>query len=65
MSNIAMDKPGASVLLLGNEAVARGVLEAGVSVAAAYPGSPSSEVLPTIASVAKEMGIHADRKSVV
>jgi indolepyruvate ferredoxin oxidoreductase alpha subunit len=55
-----MDKPGDSVLLMGNEAVARGVLEAGVRVAAAYPGSPTSEVLPTIASVAKEMDIHAE-----
>jgi indolepyruvate ferredoxin oxidoreductase alpha subunit len=60
MSDIAMDKPGASVLLMGNEAVARGVLEAGVSVAAAYPGSPSSEVLPAIASVSKKMDIHAE-----
>ncbi|MCF8049667.1 MAG: 4Fe-4S binding protein [Desulfobacterales bacterium] len=60
MSDIAMDKPGASVLLMGNEAVARGVLEAGVSVAAGYPGSPSSEVLPAIASVAKKMNIHAE-----
>jgi indolepyruvate ferredoxin oxidoreductase alpha subunit len=30
------------VLLMGNEAIARGALEAGVSVAAGYPGTPSS-----------------------
>ncbi len=60
MANIAMDKPGATLLLMGNEAVARGAIEAGVGVAAAYPGSPSSEVLTTIASVAKEMNIHAE-----
>ena len=58
--DIAMDKPGTSVLLMGNEAVARGVLEAGVNVASGYPGSPSSEVLPTIASVAKKRNIHAE-----
>ena len=60
MASIAMDKPGATVLLMGNEAVARGAIEAGIGVAAAYPGSPTSEVLPTIAGVAKEMNIHAE-----
>ena len=37
-------------LLSGNEAVARGAYESGVSVAAAYPGTPSTEILETIAS---------------
>ena len=60
MASIAMDKPGATVLLMGNEAVARGAIEADIGVAAAYPGSPTSEVLPTIAGVAKEMNIHAE-----
>lgn len=60
MLSIAMNKPGATVLLMGNEAVARGAIEAGIGVAAAYPGSPSSEVLPAIAGVAKEMNIHAE-----
>lgn len=32
-------------LLLGNEAIARGGYEAGVRVAAAYPGTPSTEIL--------------------
>ena len=31
-------------LLLGNEAIARGVFEAGVTVASAYPGTPSTEI---------------------
>ncbi len=31
-------------LMLGNEAVARGAFEAGVKVAAAYPGTPSTEI---------------------
>jgi indolepyruvate ferredoxin oxidoreductase alpha subunit len=60
MSSIAMNQPGATVLLMGNEAIARGAIEAGIGVAAAYPGSPSSEVLLTIASVAKQMNIHAE-----
>lgn len=36
-------------LLSGNEAIARGAYEAGVSFAAAYPGTPSTEVLETLA----------------
>lgn len=36
-------------LLSGNEAVARAVWEAGVKVAAAYPGTPSTEILENIA----------------
>ncbi len=34
--------------LLGNEAIARGVWEAGVKVATAYPGTPSTEILENI-----------------
>jgi indolepyruvate ferredoxin oxidoreductase alpha subunit len=37
------------VLLTGNEAVARGAWEAGVGFAAAYPGTPSTEITETIA----------------
>lgn len=33
------------VLLTGNEAVARGAFEAGVTYASAYPGTPSTEIL--------------------
>lgn len=32
------------VIMLGNEAIARGVYEAGVKVSAAYPGTPSTEI---------------------
>ncbi len=35
--------------LLGNEAIAYGLLEAGVSVVSGYPGTPSSEIIPFIA----------------
>ena len=31
-------------LLLGNEAVARGLYEAGVRVVSSYPGTPSTEI---------------------
>jgi len=36
-------------LLSGNEAVARGAFEAGVKLAAGYPGTPSTEILETLA----------------
>ena len=37
-----------TVLFSGNEAIARGAYEAGVRVAAAYPGTPSTEILESI-----------------
>ncbi|WHH59500.1 indolepyruvate ferredoxin oxidoreductase subunit alpha [Petroclostridium sp. X23] len=36
-------------LMLGNEAVARGAYEAGVTVVSSYPGTPSTEITETIA----------------
>jgi indolepyruvate ferredoxin oxidoreductase alpha subunit len=39
-------------LLMGNEAIARGALEAGVHVATGYPGTPSSEIIEALAAVA-------------
>ena len=36
-------------LLSGNEAIARGAFEAGVTVAAGYPGTPSTEILENLA----------------
>jgi len=43
-------QPAMKVLLSGNQAIARGAYEAGVAVATAYPGTPSTEILETIAS---------------
>jgi indolepyruvate ferredoxin oxidoreductase alpha subunit len=40
---------GRSVLLSGNEAVARGAVEAGALMAVGYPGTPSTEILESIA----------------
>ena len=36
-------------LMLGNEAVARGLYEAGCRIASAYPGTPSTEITETLA----------------
>lgn len=41
---------GHKVLLQGNEAIARGAWEAGARVAAGYPGTPSTEIVETMAS---------------
>lgn len=60
MSIISMDAPGKEVLLMGNEAIARGAIEAGISVAAAYPGNPSSEIIGSLAEVATELGIYVE-----
>ena len=38
-----------NALLSGNEAIALGAYHAGVAVAAAYPGTPSTEILENIA----------------
>ena len=44
--------------LTGNEAIARGAWEAGVRVAAAYPGTPSTEILESLAGYPVE-DLHA------
>ncbi len=46
-------------LLLGNEAVARGALEAGLGFASAYPGTPSSEIVESLVSVRDVLKIEA------
>ncbi len=47
-------------LLLGNEAIARGALEAGLGLAAAYPGTPSSEIIESLMSVKDDLGIYVE-----
>lgn len=44
-------------LMIGNEAIARGAYEAGAAVAAAYPGTPSTEI---VSSFAKFEGVYAE-----
>ncbi len=57
---VLWDKPGEKVLLLGNQAIARGALEANIAVYAAYPGTPSSELTDTMAVVAKRAGVYME-----
>ncbi|MBD3174440.1 MAG: indolepyruvate ferredoxin oxidoreductase subunit alpha [Armatimonadia bacterium] len=44
------------MLLSGNEAVALGAWQAGCRVAAAYPGTPSSEILPAFLECRERLG---------
>ena len=44
MEEILTGKEGERYFLLGNEAIVRGALEAGVDMAALYPGTPMSEI---------------------
>jgi len=42
-------------ILLGNEAIARGAIEAGLDFATTYPGTPASEIGDTLSRIAIEM----------
>ena len=44
-------------LMIGNAAIARGAYEAGVTVATAYPGTPSTEIVNSFAQYA---GVYAE-----
>jgi indolepyruvate ferredoxin oxidoreductase alpha subunit len=46
------------VILSGNEAIARGFIEAGGKLAAAYPGTPSTEVVEVLST--EYQGIHSE-----
>ena len=57
---ITSDAPGARLFMLGNEAIARGAIEAGVQVVASYPGTPSSEITTALVEIAGELDIYAE-----
>ncbi|MCL2711914.1 MAG: indolepyruvate ferredoxin oxidoreductase subunit alpha, partial [Methanomassiliicoccaceae archaeon] len=44
-------------LLLGNDAITRGVIEAGVGFASTYPGTPSSEIGNNLEKIGHENNI--------
>jgi len=60
MTNIAVDAPGTAELLMGNEAIARGALESGIGFASAYPGTPSTEIIGTLAEVGKDLNVYVE-----
>ncbi len=58
MHKLLQDKPGEKMFLLGNEAIARGAVEAGVAFASTYPGTPSSEISFTLFRMARESELY-------
>jgi len=51
MEEILLKRPGKKIMLLGNEAIVRGALEAGVQFVSTYPGTPASEVGDTFSKI--------------
>jgi len=60
MINKLLSPAKTEVLFMGNEAIARGALEAGVSVVSGYPGTPSSEVIERLSEVARERNLYVE-----
>ena len=58
MHKLLMDDPGKKILLLGNEAIARGAIEAGVAFATTYPGTPSSEISLSLFQMSQECDLY-------
>lgn len=57
MHPLLINEPGVKRLLLGNEAIVRGALEAGVGFVSTYPGTPSSEIGDNFYRLAKQAGV--------
>lgn len=55
--DLLQDSPDKRLCLLGNLAIVRGAMEAGVQFYSCYPGTPSSEIGDTIAQFAGRTGI--------
>ena len=60
MSTLNIDQPGKTVLMMGNEAIARGAIEAGVDFCASYPGTPSTEITESLARVAERFNLYVE-----
>jgi len=58
MHKLLTDSPGKEMLLLGNEAIVRGALEAGVAFATCYPGTPSSEIPEQFFKISQETDLY-------
>ena len=60
MSILTDGRKGDRVLLMGNDAIARGALEAGVNVVSGYPGTPSSEIVENLAKIATQRKLYVE-----
>ena len=55
-----MADSGSSVIMSGNEAIARGALEAGISFCTSYPGTPSTEITETLMKSIGQLNLYAE-----
>jgi indolepyruvate ferredoxin oxidoreductase, alpha subunit len=58
MHKLLENSPGKQMMVLGNEAIARGAIEAGVSFATTYPGTPSSEISMNLFQISHETDLY-------
>ena len=58
MHKLLNDSPGKKIMLLGNEAIARGAIEAGCAFATTYPGTPSSEISLNLFQMSQESDLY-------
>jgi indolepyruvate ferredoxin oxidoreductase alpha subunit len=58
MHKLLTEAPGEQMMLLGNEAIARGAIEAGVAFTSTYPGTPSSELSLNFFQMSRESDLH-------
>ncbi len=54
---LLVPQAGRREFLLGNEAIVRGAIEAGVGLVSGYPGTPSSEITDWFSRLAPKLGI--------
>lgn len=60
MQELLLPGGGEKHLLLGNEAIVRGALEGNVRFVAAYPGTPSSEIIDRFSRIGSEAGVYVE-----
>jgi indolepyruvate ferredoxin oxidoreductase alpha subunit len=58
MHKLLTDNPGGQMLMLGNEAIARGAVEAGVAFGSTYPGTPSSEISLNLFQISQQSDLY-------
>ena len=51
-------RAGERLCVLGNDAIARGALEAGIRFVSGYPGTPASEIGDTFSRIHRDAGVH-------
>ncbi len=58
MHKLLTQQPGKRLLMLGNEAIARGAVEAGLAFGSTYPGTPSSEISSNLFDISLESDLY-------